>query len=209
MMSLFELRQHYGQGQLLEKDLPEDPMHLFDSWFILALYSEVLEPNAMVLSTIGLNGNPRSRIVLLKEYNANGFTFFTNYNSDKGREIESNPNIALNFPWINMEKQVRIEGIASKLPESVSEDYFNSRPIGSRLGAVVSDQSKPITNREELENKLAEISHLETVSRPENWGGYIVKPTLIEFWQGRPNRLHDRIEYSLENNLWSYKRLQP
>lgn len=209
MLSIKDLREHYGKGELLEKDLTSHPVDLFDSWFRLALDNKILEPNAMVLSTIGLNGTPRSRVMLLKEFSKKGFVFFTNYESEKGREINKNPNVCLNFVWLAMEKQVRIEGVAEKVSEAISEEYFNSRPLGSRIGAVISKQSQPVSGRDELEQRLKEYSDVNEIKKPEHWGGYEVKPSVVEFWQGRADRLHDRIQYKLVNDLWIYQRLQP
>lgn len=209
MLSIKDLREHYGKGQLLEKDLTSNPVQLFDAWFRLALDNKIQEPNAMVLSTVGLQGTPRSRVVLLKEYSEKGFVFYTNYQSEKGREIQNKPNVCLNFSWLTMEKQIRIEGIASKVSEAESEEYFNSRPLGNRIGALISDQSKPISSRDELDKKLTEFPKSIHIKRPEHWGGYIIEPNLIEFWQGRANRLHDRIEYKLINDRWVCQRLQP
>jgi len=209
MLSIHDLRQHYGQGELLEKDLPDLPLSLFDAWFRLALESTVKEPNAMVLGTIGPDGTPRSRTVLLKGYSQNGFTFFTNYQSDKGTEIDKNPRVCLNFTWLELEKQIRIEGIATRIPEKESDDYFLTRPIGSQIGAIISHQSQPILNREILETKLSSFSESTVVERPKHWGGYLITPHFMEFWQGRANRLHDRIAYTLQNEAWTYQRLQP
>lgn len=209
MLSIKNLRANYSKGQLLEKDIPPHPIDLFDAWFQLALSSETKEPNAMVLGTVDSKNKPRSRVVLLKDYSKKGFVFYTNYQSDKGIEIEHNPNICLNFLWLEIEKQVRIEGIAIKVSEQESEEYFNSRPDGSKIGAIISNQSKPIGSREELNKRLSEFDITNPILKPEHWGGYIVVPALIEFWQGRANRLHDRIEYKLVNDTWEYQRLQP
>ncbi len=209
MLPIHDLREHYGKGELLEKDLTSHPVQLFDAWFQLAIANKITEPNAMVLSTIGLNGTPRSRVMLLKGYSEEGFIFYTNYQSNKGMELENNPNVSLTFLWLENEKQIRIEGTVSKVSEKESDDYFNSRPLGSRIGAVISNQSRPVASMEDLIKKWNEFSDSSEVKRPEHWGGYLVKPTLIEFWQGRANRLHDRIEYKIVNNVWVYQRLQP
>ncbi len=209
MLSIKNLRENYSSGKLLESELPPHPIDLFNAWFRLALDKNIPEPNAMVLGTVNANGHPRSRVVLLKDYSMDGFVFFTNYLSDKGQEIDLHPNICLNFLWLEIEKQVRIEGIASKLSEHESTDYFNSRPDGSKIGAIISEQSKPIGSREELDQRLHKFDLSSPLIKPSHWGGYCITPTLIEFWQGRDNRLHDRIEYTLENKNWKYQRLQP
>lgn len=209
MLSIKNLRENYSKGQLLEKDIPPHPVDLFDAWFQLSLSSAVKEPNAMVLSTVNTNNHPRSRVVLLKDYSKDGFVFYTNYQSDKGIEIENNPNVCLNFLWLEMEKQVRIEGVATKVSEQESIDYFNSRPDGSKIGAIISNQSKPILSREELNKRLSDFDITSPIVKPKHWGGYIIKPNVIEFWQGRANRLHDRIEYRLVNDHWGFHRLQP
>jgi pyridoxamine 5'-phosphate oxidase len=184
-------------------------MELFDAWFRLAVDAGIKEPNAMILGTVSIERKPRARVVLLKDYSKTGFSFFTNYQSDKGREIELNNNVCLTFNWLDLEKQIRIEGKASKLPPDESDAYFNSRPEGSKLSALASNQSQPIGSREELERKLMELERTEEILRPKYWGGYLIKPNLIEFWQGRADRMHDRIVYSLKDNQWSFKRLQP
>jgi pyridoxamine 5'-phosphate oxidase len=209
MLSIKNLRENYSKGQLLEKDIPTHPVDLFDAWFQLSLSSAVKEPNAMVLSTVNAKNQPRSRVVLLKDYSKDGFVFYTNYESDKGVEIENNPNVCLNFLWLEMEKQVRIEGVATKVSEHESTEYFNSRPDGSKIGAIISNQSKPIMSREELNKRLSDFDITSPIVKPKHWGGYIIKPNVIEFWQGRANRLHDRIEYILVNDQWGFHRLQP
>ena len=208
---LSNYRKEYLKGVLIEEDLPENPIKLFSDWFINAdSKSNEIEPNAMSLSTIDLNGVPITRVVLLKKFSNDGFVFCTNYSSTKGKSITKNPNVCMSFFWSSLEQQVIINGKASKVSEADSDNYFNSRPIGSRLGAIISNQSEIIPSREYLENKLKK-NNLEnnSVKRPKNWGGYIVDPTLIEFWQGRENRLHDRILYKKENNIWNYVRLSP
>lgn len=209
MLSINDLRENYSKDELLEENLTKNPFELFDAWFKLALASDVPEPNAMVLSTVSLERKPRSRVVLLKDYTKNGFSFFTNYQSDKGREIELNNNVNLNFYWSKLERQVRIEGKASRLSTEENELYFNSRPIGSKIGAIISEQSRVLDSREELLKKFEEFDISQNIERPKNWGGFIIKPILIEFWQGRPNRLHDRIRYTYKDNKWTFQRLQP
>jgi len=208
---LSNYRKEYLKGVLIEENLPENPIKLFSDWFINAdSKSNEIEPNAMSLSTIDLNGVPITRVVLLKKFSNDGFVFCTNYSSRKGKSITKNPNVCMSFFWSSLEQQVIINGKASKVSEADSDNYFNSRPIGSRLGAIISNQSEIIPSREYLENKLKK-NNLEnnSVKRPKNWGGYIVDPTSIEFWQGRENRLHDRILYKKENNIWNYVRLSP
>ena len=208
---LSRYRKEYLKGFLIEENLPENPIKLFSDWFNNAdSKSNEIEPNAMSLSAIDLNGVPITRVVLLKKFSNDGFVFCTNYSSTKGKSITKNPNVCMSFFWSSLEQQVIINGKASKVSEADSDNYFNSRPIGSRLGAIISNQSEIIPSREYLENKLKK-NNLEnnSVKRPNNWGGYIVDPTSIEFWQGRENRLHDRILYKKENNIWNYVRLSP
>lgn len=208
---LSRYRKEYLKGFLIEENLPENPIKLFSDWFNNAdSKSNEIEPNAMSLSSIDLNGVPITRVVLLKKFSNDGFVFCTNYSSTKGKSITKNPNVCMSFFWSSLEQQVIINGKASKVSEADSDNYFNSRPIGSRLGAIISNQSEIIPSREYLENKLKK-NNLEnnSVKRPKNWGGYIVDPTSIEFWQGRENRLHDRILYKKENNIWNYVRLSP
>ena len=208
---LSNYRKEYLKGVLLEDNLPENPIKLFSDWFINAdSKNNEIEPNAMSLSSIDLNGVPITRVVLLKKFSNDGFVFCTNYSSRKGKSITKNPNVCISFFWSSLEQQVIINGKASKVSELDSDYYFNSRPIESRLGAIISNQSEVIPSREYLENKFKKNNIENTsVKRPRNWGGYIVDPTSIEFWQGRENRLHDRILYKKENNIWNYVRLSP
>lgn len=208
---LSDFRKSYLKGVLNEGELPGNPIKLFSDWFTFIDSKRTeLEPNAMSLSTVNKDNTPITRIVLLKKFSKEGFVFFTNYNSRKGQAIKNNPNVSLSFFWPSTEQQVIISGIASKLDEIDSENYFNSRPIGSQLGALVSNQSEVIKSRDILENKMTELKLSKTnIIRPKNWGGYIVSPFSIEFWQGRDNRLHDRILYKKENNIWNYVRLSP
>ena len=208
------MRRQYGEAGLLESALPKDPVELFNTWLLEAAANEVVvEANAMVLST-AVDNQPSSRTVLLKDLTKDGFTFFTNYGSRKAKQISSNANVSLLFPWYPMERQVIVIGAANKISKSESEKYFASRPRGSQIGAWASMQSEELSSREELENKYAEFEKKwpegTEVPMPEHWGGYVVSPTSIEFWQGRYSRLHDRIRYvRSENNDWQIKRIYP
>jgi pyridoxamine 5'-phosphate oxidase len=214
MKDLGEYRKSYEKSELLESSIPEDPINLFHRWFHeVEDFDGAEEVNAMTIATIGLDGFPKSRVVLLKKYNEEGFIFYTNYDSEKGKAIIDNPNVCISFFWETQERQVIIKGIAEKTSASVSDNYFASRPDGSKLGAIASCQSEVIPNREFLENKLKELEAQfegKEIKRPLNWGGILVKPIEVEFWQGRPNRLHDRITYKLLEDLtWSKNRLSP
>lgn len=211
---LGDYRKSYEKSALMENSISDNPMQLFQTWFYEVEQSNgVDEPNAMTVSTIGLDGFPKSRVVLLKKYTHEGFIFYTNYKSEKGRAISNNPNVCVSFFWPNLERQVIIKGKAEKIAENLSDGYFESRPRGSKLGALVSNQSSVIASRDELEDELTRLEKEydgKEVQRPKHWGGYIVKPISMEFWQGRPNRLHDRIRYRLENGLdWVVERLAP
>lgn len=211
---LSKYRKSYEKGALLLKDAPENPFELFQKWFFeVDKYFQEDETNAMTLSTIGLDGFPKSRVVLLKKYTYEGFIFYTNYTSEKGNAIAANPNVCLSFFWHGAERQIIIKGKAKKIAGNLSDGYFESRPRGSQLGALVSNQSAIIKSREVLEQKLKALEleyKNKDIERPEFWGGYIVKPVEIEFWQGRPNRLHDRIKYQLVDNIdWIKNRLSP
>lgn len=214
MSDLSNYRKSYEKSELLESMIDENPMMQFQKWFYeTEEFGGVEEVNAMTVSTIGLDGFPKSRIVLLKKYDEYGFTFVTNYDSEKGKALLQNPHVCLSFFWPSVERQVIIKGIAEKQTEAYSEGYFHSRPKGSQIGTVVSPQSTVIPNREFLDEKLKELEnqfHEKEVNRPENWGGVLVKPISIEFWQGRANRLHDRIRYTLlESGDWKIERLAP
>lgn len=207
-------RKSYEKSALMEDSISDNPLQLFQTWFYEVEASEgVDEPNAMTISTLGLDGYPKSRVVLLKKYTYEGFIFYTNYDSEKGKAIANDPKVCLSFFWPNLERQVIIKGNAEKIAKNMSDGYFESRPEGSKLGAIVSDQSTVIESREILEKKLEQLEREyrgKEIERPENWGGYIVKPISMEFWQGRPNRLHDRIRYSLQSDLdWKIERLAP
>lgn len=207
------IRRDYQLKSLLEKDVATNPIDQFSDWWHDALTSKIDEVNAMTLATISAHGTPSLRVVLLKGFNHEGFVFFTNYLSSKGQAIAHNPSVALCFFWKELERQIRIEGIAKKLSDKDNDAYFNSRPVGSRLGAWSSPQSSIIENRQVIEDsylKYEEQFGLESIPRPPHWGGYLVQPTAIEFWQGRSSRLHDRILYQKElNGVWSIVRLAP
>ncbi|MFN3952459.1 MAG: pyridoxamine 5'-phosphate oxidase [Thermaurantimonas sp.] len=212
--NLHNARESYQRGELLEIFLPEEPMALFDTWFEDFQAINAYDFNAMTLCTVGLDGFPKARQVLLKEYSSEGFVFYTNYMSNKAREIENNPQVSLLFYWAQLERQVRIQGLASKVDRSVSEAYFKTRPRDSQIGAHTSPQSAIIESREFLEKQFQELKdqfeNTGDIPCPENWGGYIVKPVSFEFWQGRPSRLHDRIVYvRTEASMWNRFRLAP
>ncbi|WP_432711652.1 pyridoxamine 5'-phosphate oxidase [Pedobacter sp.] len=210
--TLQNLRQEYRSAALSEHEVDKNPIVQFMVWFTDAMEAKTFEPNVMTLATADRTGKPSARIVLLKGFNEEGFTFYTNYQSHKGKELEENPQAALVFFWAELERQVRIEGTVTKIDPEVSDQYFHSRPLGSQIGAIASPQSSIIENRYILENKVKDLTEQlqnKAIERPEHWGGYLVKPTLIEFWQGRPSRLHDRINYELVNGNWNINRLAP
>jgi pyridoxamine-phosphate oxidase len=210
---LQNLRQDYSAATLSEISINVNPIKQFDIWFNEAVAAEIPEPNAMTLATATPDGRPSARIVLLKGFDMNGFAFYTNYLSRKGKELTKNPNAAIVFFWGELERQVRIEGTIEKLSKEQSEKYFQSRPKLSQIGALASPQSQEIPNREQLEAKMSQLEAEygdNEIPKPSFWGGYILKPRLIEFWQGRPSRLHDRIAYKkIDNKNWKKVRLAP
>ncbi|GEQ86264.1 pyridoxine/pyridoxamine 5'-phosphate oxidase [Patiriisocius marinistellae] len=211
--NLHEYRKSYEKGTLDLNDINVDPMKQFNAWFSNAENENVVEEiNAMTLTTASKNGMPRARVVLLKEVTEEGFIFYTNYSSEKGQAIAENNQVCISFFWPALEQQIIIKGKAQKISEGKSIAYFNSRPRASQLGALVSDQSSPIVNRVALEKKLTLLENEyedKGIPKPLNWGGYLIIPLEFEFWQGRASRLHDRIQYSIENGQWITRRLQP
>ncbi len=208
------IRKNYSKQALTEASVTANPIAQFNAWLEEALQAEVNEPTALVLATVNAAGRPSARVVLLKDVSADGFTFFTNYDSRKGRELAQNPFAAITFFWPELERQVRIEGKVVKVAPEVSDTYFHSRPKGSQIGAWASPQSAAIASREQLENADKELSQqykdAVVIPRPAHWGGYQLQPDLVEFWQGRPNRLHDRLVYEQQpDGNWSIKRLAP
>lgn len=207
-------RKIYHKSELLEGHISDNPMEVFQKWFYeVEQFGTTEEPNAMTVSTLGLDGFPKSRVVLLKKYTHEGFIFYTNYESEKGRAIAENPKVCLSFFWPGAERQVIIKGVAEKVAENLSDGYFESRPDGSKLGAIASPQSEVIASREVLESKLHKLEEEyqgKEIPRPAHWGGYLVRPASMEFWQGRPNRLHDRIRFVLGDDYeWKMERLAP
>jgi pyridoxamine 5'-phosphate oxidase len=211
--SIADLRLDYARESLLETDVAPDPVDQFQKWWQQVLSSEVKEPNAMTLATASSDGMPSARIVLLKGFTKKGFVFFTNYASFKGRQLDENPRAVLVFFWKELERQVRITGLVNKLPANESDTYYLSRPEGSRIGAWASPQSRVIPGRDWLDSEYLRVQEElknKKIDRPPHWGGYIVQPVIIEFWQGRPSRLHDRIQYTLQDHgEWSIERLAP
>lgn len=207
-----DLRTDYAKGSLNENEVSPNPLHQFNLWFEQAVNAEVVEPNAMSLATVK-NGRPSLRIVLLKGYDENGLVWFTNYDSKKGQELLDNPFAALTFFWPELERQVRLEGRVEKISAAESDEYYQSRDKGSRIGAWASPQSSVLSNREALEARVGEFvekyGEADHIPRPGHWGGYRLHPDLVEFWQGRPSRLHDRIQYTFENGEWKIVRLAP
>ena len=211
--NLADLRKSYNKGSLDINAVGDNPINLFEIWFKEAKQSDLIEEaNAMILSTLGERGFPKPRVVLLKGFSEEGFIFFTNYKSEKGRSLLKNPKVGIAFFWPALERQIIIKGNAQKISSDRSDEYFNSRPRGSQLGALVSPQSSVISSRQYLEDRLSALTDEylnKPIPRPDHWGGIVVKPVQIEFWQGRPNRLHDRISCQLINEVWKSERLAP
>ena len=206
------MRQDYKVGELLESSAPPEPWELFSSWFEIARKARILEPNAMILSTVRQDGQPTSRVVLLKDFDQSGLVFFTNYLSQKGVQLAHNPRASILFWWEPLQRQIRIEGEVVKIDEKDSDMYFQSRPYGSRLGAWISEQSQTIVDRTLLEKRQIEFEKKfadGNVPRPDHWGGYRLAPNKFEFWQGRSNRLHDRLFYQMKQDSWTRVRLAP
>jgi pyridoxamine 5'-phosphate oxidase len=211
-MSIADLRREYSQATLSENEVDPDPIRQFSHWFEETLAAKIPEPNAMSVATIGANGRPSSRILLLKDFDEKGFTWYTNYNSRKAQDLLHHPYAAITFHWVELERQIRIEGKVERVAEAESEAYFKIRPVKSQLGAIASAQSQPIESRELLEKQFDEAAEKfgDTPPRPAHWGGYRLKPDLIEFWQGRRSRLHDRVIYTCAaDGSWARHRLQP
>ncbi|ULJ64809.1 pyridoxamine 5'-phosphate oxidase [Wielerella bovis] len=210
-MDLHGIRQEYSKRELSKKQCLDNPLAQFEVWLNEAMAAKVPEPTAMNVATADAQGRPSNRVLLLKEVNEQGFVFFSNYLSRKGQDLAVNPFVALTFFWAELERQVRVEGRVEKLAAHLSDEYFDSRPYTSRVGAWVSEQSQPIANKQIIVARAAMFGakHPLHVPRPPHWGGYLVVPERVEFWQGRPSRLHDRISYYLENNIWKKERLAP
>jgi pyridoxamine 5'-phosphate oxidase len=212
LMSIRDLRSDYSSGELNEQSAGNDPFGLFREWVNAALTAELPEPNAMTLVTVDPNGRPSSRIVLLRGFHEHGLEFYTNYNSRKARDMARNTHVALQFFWPELERQLRVEGTADKVSAEESDTYFKARPYETRLGAIASQQSEPLSDRSILDDAVATLRQQfpdDNVPRPANWGGYRIKPNAFEFWQGRPSRLHDRFRFTLGDGGWTRSRLWP
>ncbi len=209
--SIHHLRENYDMFELLEGQIPENPINLFATWFEQAQNADIQEPNAMHVCTMDKNNRPSSRVILLKEWNDKGFVFFTNYHSAKGEHIEHNPAVCMTFFWLPLQRQVHIHGLAQKISAEDSDTYFKTRPRRSQIGAWASLQSQEVTHEQIQERAAKYEAQFEGVEvpRPPHWGGYLITPDAIEFWQGRPGRMHDRIMYIKENEQWTTKRLAP
>jgi pyridoxamine 5'-phosphate oxidase len=211
-MKLHSIRTEYIYAELTEKSIDKNPFKQFEHWLNDAISAKVNEPTAISVATVGVDGFPDSRMVLLKDFNENGFTFFTNYTSNKGVSIAKNPAVGLHFFWPELERQIRISGFADKTSDEISDRYFSSRPVLSQIAAVISNQSSKIPSREFLQNQFENLKReidSENLKRPDTWGGFVVKPVKFEFWQGRQSRLHDRILYEKETGNWMISRLAP
>ena len=207
-----DLRREYAREELTRRSVQDDPFQQFSSWFDEAMASDLPDPSAMTLATATSDGHPSARVVLLKGLTVDGLVFYTNYASAKGRDLAANPRASLLFFWPELERQIRIEGVVSKVSEQESDEYFQSRPFESRIGAMASEQSSVLRSRDELEERFARLLEEhegKDVQRPSSWGGYVLKPHTWEFWQGRPSRLHDRIRYRKDGDLWHVDRLSP
>ena len=208
--SLKEIRKEYIKGSISIGTTPANPLELLEIWLQEAIEAQVEEPTAMTLSTVSIDNFPSSRVVLLKEITKEGLVFFTNYHSQKGREIAVNPNVSINFFWPELERQVRVQAMAEKLLSEESDEYFYSRPLASQAGAIVSNQSQVIEESLNLEAQVEELLKQEApLVRPENWGGYLLVPKYCEFWHGKPSRVHDRVAFNKANNEWHKSRLSP
>ncbi|QIB51232.1 pyridoxamine 5'-phosphate oxidase [Pseudomonas sp. OIL-1] len=210
--SIADLRRNYTRDGLFESQAPNEPYSLFATWFEQAVEIETTEANAMMLATVDDAGQPHLRTLLLKGVDEHGFVFFSNYHSAKGEQLRTHPQAAMTFWWHDLERQVRIEGVIERISDEESDAYYHSRPLGSRLGAWASPQSQVIEGREVLERNLAELEAQyaeQSPPRPPHWGGYRLRPQFVEFWQGRPSRLHDRLRYRLESGVWQRERLAP
>jgi len=211
VVELADLRRDFSSAGLSESELSEDPFEQFKAWMDAALASEILDPNAMTLSTVGADGRPSARVVLLKHFSEDGFSFYTNYESKKGSDLAANPFTVLHFFWPQLDRQIAVYGRVEKTSREDSEKYFTSRPVDSRISAWASNQSHVVSSREELEKRVADLREKfgEDVPLPPFWGGFRLTPDKFEFWQGRQNRLHDRLVYTLENSAWTITRLAP
>lgn len=210
---IISLRKEYSSAYLNEQDINHDPFKQFELWMQQAVEAEILEPHAMNICTVSADVKPSSRIVLLRGFDHHGFVFYTNYNSHKGRDLEKNNYACINFFWSELERQVRIEGVIHKIDEQTSTKYFNSRPRESQIGAWASEQSAVIESRKVVEDAFTfytnKFKDTAIIPKPPHWGGYLVEPSSIEFWQGRPSRLHDRLKFTRTNNDWKIERLSP
>jgi len=209
MENLHDFRKSYTKFRLDKQSIKQNPFFQFDLWLKEAIEDGTFEANAFILSTVNFENKPSSRVVLLKQVVEEGFIFFTNYDSKKGKDLKVNDNASILFFWEKFERQVRIEGEIEKIPKEMSYDYFKSRPLASQIGAVISNQSEVIEDRIILENRFKELSKQGNIEMPKHWGGYLLKPRYFEFWQGRANRLHDRITFSKKKKTWNIKRLAP